>query len=321
MDWSQLNYTIKSSKNILIISHLNPDGDTLGSMCGLFSALKDNFRKKSDMLLMSNVPEIFKFIPGINLAKHFNDFDKSREYDLVISVDVASKNRMFDSEILFNKAKYKVNIDHHITNDNYADMNIVFPEASSAGEILYYLMDKLQWKISTDTAKCLYTAILTDTGSFRFNNTTAKTLAAASKLVEKGVVPSEIYKYCYESNTREHVQFQAYCISNAVFSADNKIAYSVIYKKDMEKFNSAEDCTEGLTEKLRGIKSVEVAFIAKQLSTTVSKISMRSETADVSNICAKFGGGGHKLAAGCIIKADAADAAKKILDEVTKLRL
>ena len=240
---------------------------------------------------------------------------------MVINVDVASYDRMFESQILFDKAKTTVNIDHHITNEGYAVQNYVVPEASSTGEVLYEIMEDLGWNISLNTANALYTAILTDTGSFRFNNTSQNALLTVSKLVGIGVVPSEIYKYCYESNTKNHVQFQAYCISNAVFSEDNKIAYILIYKKDMEKFNVGEDGTEGLTEKLRAIKSVEVAFIVKQLGATLSKISMRSESADISGVCAKFGGGGHRLAAGCMIKLSVEEAAKKMLEEVKTLKL
>ena len=321
MDWIQLHNIIKSSKNILIISHINPDGDTLGSMCGLYSAIKDNFRKKADMLLMSKCPEIFKFLPYISEAKHINDFDKSREYDLAINVDVASADRMFESAVLFQKAKHTVNIDHHLTNEKYGEYNFVSPEASSAGEVLYSLMSKMNWKISQKTAECLYTSILTDTGAFKYNNTTAAALKIAGNLVDIGVIPSDIYKYCYESNTKEHVLFQAYCLNNAIFSDDNKISYITVFKKDMERFNVAEDCTEGLTEKLRAIKSVEVAFLVKQISNTTSKVSMRSEQVDISKICTKFGGGGHKLAAGCVIKSGVKEAAGKILEEVKNLKL
>ena len=321
MDCLQLNDIIKSSKNILIISHLNPDGDTLGSMCAMYSAVLDNYKKKPDMLLMSKLPDVYTFIPYIDLAKHISEYDISREYDLVINLDVASYDRMFESKVLFDKAKYTVNIDHHITNEGYANLNMVIPEASSTGEVLLDIMESLNWEISLNTAKALYTAILTDTGSFKYNNTTPKALLAASKLAGIGVIPSEIYKCCYESNTREHVQFQAHCISNAVFCNNNKIAYIIVYKKDMERYNVAEDCTEGLTEKLRAIKSVEIAFIVKQLSGSSSKISMRSESADISSLCAKFGGGGHKLAAGCLIKAPVEDAAKRVLEEVMSLVL
>ena len=321
MDCQQLHNIIKSSKNILIISHINPDGDTLGSMTGLYSAIYDNFKKKANMLVMSEIPQNYEFLPYIDEAKNISQYDKSMEYDLVINTDVAAYNRMFESEIFFKKAKYTINIDHHITNDNYANINIVDSQASSTGELLFKIMKNLDWKISEKTAICLYTAILTDTGSFRFNNTTANTFDVVSNLVTIGVKPAEIYKYCYESNTKELIQFQAHCISKAIFSEDGKIAYTKIYKKDMEKFRVAEDCTEGLTEKLRAIKSVEVAFIVKQLGANLSKISMRSEKTDISQVCTKFGGGGHKLAAGCLIKTEIEDAAKRVFEEVKSLKL
>ncbi len=321
MDWIQLNDIIKESKNILIISHINPDGDTLGSMCGLYSAIKDNFRKKAEMLLMSKCPATFDFLPYIEEAKHISEYDKSREYDLVINVDVASDSRMFDSSILFEKAKHTVNIDHHITNENYAELNFVVPSASSTGEVLYSLMSKMKWKISLQSAKCLYTAILTDTGAFRYGNTSSTALKIAGSLIDIGVVPTDIYKACYETSSKELVLFQAYCITNAVFSEDNKVAYISVYKKDMERFKVGEDCTEGLAEKLRAIKSVEIAFIVKQISSTSSKVSMRSERADISKICAKFGGGGHKLAAGCLIKACVKETVRRVLEEVNNLKL
>lgn len=321
MNCTQLNDIIKSSKNILIISHLNPDGDTLGSMCGLYSAIQDNYKKHAEMLLMSKVPENYKFLPNISEAKHVSEFDKSREYDLVINVDVASKDRMFESEILFNKAKHTVNIDHHITNENYAEINFVLPNSSSAGEVLFGIMKSLGWKISLATAKCIYTAILTDTGSFTYSNTTAGALSIASELVNIGVLPVEIYKNCYESASKEQIQFQAYCMSKAAFSCEDKAAYIIVYRKDMEKFNVSEDCTDGLSESLRAIKSVKISFIVKQLSSSLSKISMRSEEADVAAICSKFGGGGHKLAAGALVKANVKDTAKKVLEEIDKLEL
>lgn len=318
MNCSQLNDIIKSSKNILITSHINPDGDTLGSMYGLANAIEDNFKKKCDTLLVSKLPKIYEFIPHSQTSKSIDTIDKSREYDLVINVDVASIERICDGKILFDKAKFTVNIDHHKTNSGYADLNIIKPEASSTGEILYGIMKELNWKISLNTAICLYTAILTDTGSFRFNNTTDIALNYASELVKIGVVPAEIYKYCYESNPKSLVLFQAHCVSKAVFSPDDKIVYTTVYKKDIEKFNAAEDCTEGLTEKLRAIMSTDVAFVVKQSGANISKVSMRSKGIDVAEICEVFGGGGHTLAAGCVIKSSVEDTVRKILDEVNK---
>ena len=321
MDCSQLNDIIKSGKNILIVSHLNPDGDTLGSMCGLYSAIKDNFKKKADMLVISHVPSVYKFLPYINEAKTLEEYDKSREYNVVINVDVAAYDRMCGASVLFDKAKVSVNIDHHKTNNSYADMNFIDAKASSTGEFLLELMKEMGWKISFETAQCLYTAILTDTGSFRFDNTTSKTFESVSELVKVGVKPSEIYKNVYENDSKGLVLFQANAVSNAVFEDESKIVYTIVYKKDIEKFNAGEDCTEGLAEKLRAISTTEVSFIVKEINPNMSKISMRSKKLDVAEICSVFGGGGHSLAAGCVIKSSVKEAAKKILEEIKKREL
>ncbi len=318
MDYSKLNDIIKSSKNILIVSHVNPDGDTLGSMCGIYSAILDNFKKRSDMLVVSKVPAVYEFIPFIDNVKTLDDIDKSREYDLVINVDVAAIDRICDGKILFDKAKSTVNIDHHKTNIAYADLNYIDPNASSTGEVLFGCFENMDWEISLDTAICLYTAILTDTGSFKFDNTRPGTFECAAKLVEIGVQPSDIYRKVYESDSKTLVMFQAHCVSKAKFLDDEKIAYTLVYRKDMEKFSAGDDCMEGLTEKLRAIVTTKVAFVAKEMKSGYTKVSMRSKSADVADICGVFGGGGHRLAAGCTIKAPVEEAAKKVLAEIRK---
>lgn len=310
---------IKNSKNILIISHVNPDGDTLGTMCALYSAILNQFKKKSQMLILSKIPKIYEFLPNIKEAKTLDEIDKSREYDLVVAVDVASIDRLIDSQIIFERAKYTINIDHHRTNDKYGDLAIVEPNASSSGEVLYKLLKELDWKLDFDIVSGLYTAILTDTGGFRFENTNAKVLRLAAELVDMGINPKEYYRKCYETKSKEIVIFQNYCVSKATFSEDNKIAYTVIYKKDMEKFGVGEDSTDGIAEALRSISTTEISFVVREVdSAKICKISMRSKTADISKVCSKFGGGGHKFAAGCTIKSSCDDAVKKLLAEIKK---
>lgn len=321
MDYSKLNDIIKSSKNILIISHINPDGDTLGSMCGLYSAILDNYKKKCDMMSISKIPDVYSFLPHLNEVKNIEDYDKSREYDLVINVDVASLDRICDAKTLFDKAKFRVNIDHHKTNSAYGDLNFINPDASSTGEVLFNCFSEMGWRVNLDAAICLYTAILTDTGSFRFDNTRPLTFDTAGKLVEIGVQPSDIYKKVYESDSKTLVMFQAHCISKAKFLDNDKIAYTIVYKKDMEKFSAGDDCMEGLTEKLRAIVTTRIAFVAKEMKNGGTKISMRSKFADVAEICEVFGGGGHKFAAGCTIKAPVEEAARKVLEEISKHEL
>ena len=321
MDYTKLNDIIKSAKNILILSHINPDGDTLGSMCGLYHAVWKNFRKKCDMVAVSKVPKTYEFLPAVKQVKYVEDMDFSMVYDLVFCVDIAALDRFSDAKVLFEKAKFTVNIDHHKTNTKYADLNLIKTDASSAGEFLYEIMKHLNWKINKDTATCLYTAVLTDTGSFRFSNTTPVTFKTAAELVATGVDAVEIYKNCYENNSKNMVMFQAFCISNAKFLEDDKIVYSTIYKKDIERFSAGEDCTEGLAEKLRAIETTKVAFIVKEIGNKLSKVSMRSKDTDVAEICSVFGGGGHTAAAGCVIKSAPEVAVKKVLAEIKKRKI
>ena len=314
-----LNSIIKNSKNILLVSHINPDGDTLGSMCGLYSLIKDNLKKKCDMVAVSDVPVTYSFLPYVDEVKHISQYDLSREYDLLITIDVAAIDRCAEAEKLFKKAKNTINIDHHETNIGYAGINIIEPQAAATGEIILEIAEKLDWKISLKTATNLYVAIVTDTGCFKFSNTTQRTMECGGKLISLGVNPSEIYQKCYESSSKDMVLFQSYCVNKAEFLNDDKIAYTIVYKKDLEKFNNqGEDFTDGLTEKLRAIRTTEVAFVVKELNSTTSKVSMRSKEKDIAQVCSAFGGGGHKLAAGAVIKATPKKAVDMLLEEIKK---
>ena len=309
-----LDDIIKQSKKILLLSHVNPDGDTLGSMCAMYSMICDRFKIKADMSMVSNLPYNYKFLPNINLAQRY--FDNSLVYDLVIALDIASPDRMRDAKIFFDKAKVTVNIDHHKTNPNYGDYQIIEPEASSTGEVLYNYFKKHDWNITEETAICLYVAIMTDTGNFRFENTTPNSLRAAADLVEKGANPNILYKKCYESKTKNLVMFQNYCVNKAEFLNDSKIVYTTVYKKDLEKFSGGDDYTDGIAETLRAIDTTEVSFVVKEVEAKITKVSMRSKHIDVAKICEKFGGGGHTYAAGCTVKAGIAETVKKILNEI-----
>lgn len=314
MKFGELKDLIKEANKILIVSHINPDGDALGSTSSLYTTIYDNFKKKADMLIVGHLPNCYKFLPNIQNAKlEFND---SMVYDLVITLDVAALDRLSTAKILFEKAKKTVNIDHHKTNNNYGDYSIVFGGASSTGEVLLEIYNDLEWKISLESAIGLYTAILTDTGGFRYENTSEKVFQSAAQLVKIGINPNEIYKNCYELKSKNFVMFQNYCVNKAQFEMENKIAYTTVYKKDLEKFHAEEDFTEGLVETLRAIETTDVAFIAKEIDSKTTKISMRSKKTDVAEICGVYGGGGHTFAAGCTLKTNIDGAIKRILKTV-----
>ncbi|MFA7659494.1 MAG: bifunctional oligoribonuclease/PAP phosphatase NrnA [Candidatus Gastranaerophilaceae bacterium] len=316
--YQEFDKIVKKSKNILIISHVNPDGDTLGTMCAIQSAILKNYKKRAEMLVLSKIPKVYDFLPNINEAKAIDKFNKSREYDLVIAVDVASLDRLIDAQILFDKAKFSVNIDHHRTNNNYGTLALVEPDASSSGEVFYKMLKKLGWEITLDTATSIYAAILTDTGGFRFENTSAEVFRIAAELTEMGINPKCLYKKCYESKSKAMVLFQGYCVSKAVFSGNDKIVYTIVYKRDMEKFAVGDDATDGIAEMLRAIKTTDVSFVVKEVDSKVCKISMRSKNVDIAKVCSKFGGGGHKFAAGCTVKASCEESVKKLLAEIDK---
>ena len=310
-----LDNIIKGSKKILLLSHVNPDGDTLGSMCAMYSMIYNRFKIKADMNVVSTIPFNYKFLPNINLAERY--YNQSLVYDLVITLDVAAIDRVRDSKIFFDKAKCRINIDHHKTNPKFGDYNLIEPEVSSCGEVLYNFFKKNNWEITEDAAKCLYVAIMTDTGNFRFENTSPATFRAVADLVEAGANPNQLYKACYESKTKNFVMFQNYCVNKAEFLLDNKIAYTTVYKKDLEKFSAGDDYTDGIAETLRAIDSTEVSFVVKEVESKLTKVSMRSKKIDVAKICEKFGGGGHTFAAGCTIKASIKDSIDKLLKEIT----
>lgn len=314
MKFNQLEELIKNSKKILIVSHINPDGDAIGSVSSMYTTIYDNFKKKSDILVIGHLPNCYKSLPNIDKAEFkFND---SMVYDLVITLDVASLDRLSNSKILFDKAVKTINIDHHKTNNGFGDINVVSPEASSTGEVLLGIYNEQNWEISLDSAVGLYTAILTDTGGFRYENTSENVFKSAAQLVKIGINPNEIYKNCYEKKSKNFVMFQNYCINKAVFVDDDKIAYSTVYKKDIEKFHGEEDFTEGLVEILRAIDTTDIAFLAKEIDSKTTKISMRSKKSDVADICSVFGGGGHTFAAGCTVKTNVEGAVKRILKTI-----
>ena len=314
MKFNQLEDLIKNSTKILIMSHINPDGDALGSTSSMYTTIYENFKKRADILVIGHLPNCYKFLPNIETAKF--EFDTSMVYDLVITLDVASLDRLANHQILFEKAVHTINIDHHKTNNNFGEVNVVNPKASSTGEVLLNIFNEQNWKISLDSAIGLYTAILTDTGGFRYENTSENVFLSAAQLVKIGINPNEIYKNCYEKKSKDFVMFQNACINKAEFLFNNKVAYTVVYKKDLEKYQAKDDFTEGLVETLRAIDSTEISFIAKEIDSKSTKISMRSKTKDVAAICAEYGGGGHTFAAGCLIKSGVDKAIKKILKTI-----
>jgi len=310
--------TIKDARSVLIITHVNPDGDTLGSA----SALKCFIGEKADILIQIkdnfNFPSAYGFLPFINNALNFSTL-KNKEYDLVIAADVASPDRMVDdARKAFENALNTISIDHHKTNKGYAKLNFIKGGISSTGEVLYDLFSSLNIEITHDMAIGLYAAILTDTGCFKYESTTAHTFMIASKLSETGIDTSNIADLCYINKPKKLIQFQNEAVSGAKFCLDDKISYTLITKELFKKYEAKDDYTEGICETLRSIKGVEVAYVLKETDSG-AKASIRTKNIDATKIAEKFKGGGHKRAAGCTIKENINKASELLLSEIKKL--
>ena len=319
-EYQEIINKIREAKNILIVSHVGPDGDTIGSTLGLSNIIKDNFYDKNVVYVVQHkLPDIYSFLPNKDNITFDNREVKISCFDLAIGLDCATKQRMSYFENIYNKAKFKINIDHHSTNLGFGDINVINPNVSSCGEIIYDFAEKTGLHISLDTAICLYTALLTDTGAFRYSNTTSKTFATASRLVEIGVNPQKIYEYCFESRPVEMFKISSYALANAKFLANDKIAYTIVTRDDLAKFNALDEHLEGIPEILRQASSVEVSFLVKQTIKNEAKFSFRSKSKNVASLCENFGGGGHKCAAGCLLDTSIDDALEKVLPEVLKL--
>ncbi|MBQ3641954.1 bifunctional oligoribonuclease/PAP phosphatase NrnA [bacterium] len=314
--FEELRNKIEEAQSIIIFSHVNADGDTIGSNLALNLIIEKYFNKRVTSVYAGKFPSVYSYLPEYNRMKNIDEIDKNTIYDLAIAVDVAAKDRMMEGVSLFDRAQFKVNIDHHHTNKGYGDINIIEGDASCVGIILYDIFKAWNFEISFDIAKCLYTSVMTDTGNFKYENTTPEVLNFAADLVKIGVSPSTEYRACYETKPQNMVQFQAYVVSNAIFTESGKIAIAKITKEDMAKFNATDDFTEGIVEVLRSSKDVEISAVMKENSDGNTKVSLRSKHIDLTPIVVDFNGGGHNFAAGCTIKKPVSIAFDKLLDRI-----
>lgn len=320
MEREILNY-INNSSRILIITHVNPDGDTLGSASALKSFICEKTEKYCDILIQISddcqFPKTYKFLPHIKEAKTLANVKD--EYDLIITVDTASSDRIIENAgVIFKKAENTIVIDHHKTNSGFGKLNYIKGGVSSTGEVLFDFFKGIDYIPTPDVAIGLYTGILTDTGCFKYESTTDKTFEIASVLAKSGINTSEIADLCYTNKPKNMILFQNYLVTNAKFCYNDRVAYTLITKEIIEKYKAKDEYTEGIAETLRSIERIEASFVLKETENGV-KASIRTKNIDATKITEKFKGGGHKRAAGCTIKENINRAAELLLKEINEL--
>lgn len=303
--------------NIFICSHIQPDGDSLGSILALAMAIKKLKEKANvNIIRVDDIPSDFLFLPGIDMIK---EQDINEEVDLFIALDSSDTKRLGIGAEFLLKAKSVICIDHHITNENFGDINIVLSSSGSTCEIVYKFIKYMDVEIDKDMASCLYTGINTDTGRFMYSNTTYETHTIVAELIETGIDINSINMNIYQNIPIERVKLFLETLSNLELYADDKVGVVVVSQEMLYKTNASMEDSEGIVSYVRDINTIEVACLLKEMSENEIKVSLRSKRfVDVAKISTKFGGGGHVRAAGCTIYGNLETAKKMVLEEILK---
>lgn len=305
---------IKNGKRFLVISHVNPEGDAIGSTIGLALALKD-LGKDVTPYLEDQVPAVYKFLPGADLVT--NKIERDDWYDVVFAVDCGTMERLGKGfKNIVNKGKI-INIDHHITNDRFGDINIVEPNACAAGELVYDMLKAASIEITRDIAVNLYVAIHTDTGSFKYSVSTPEAFRKAGELVALGADPWEISQHVYESYPLNRIKLLTHVLETLELVDGGKIAFLVITRNLLNRFQAEENLVEGFVNYARAIEGVEVALLFKETDTGEYKVSFRSKgNINVADVACSFGGGGHVNASGCNIKGNIESVKEQVIGAI-----
>ncbi|HHW32310.1 MAG TPA: bifunctional oligoribonuclease/PAP phosphatase NrnA [Clostridiaceae bacterium] len=318
MIFNSLASEINKAESIAILPHISADGDGLGSSFALGLALR-KMNKQIKVFLEEPIPFIYDFLPGKELTGIITQEPENCdiEYDLAIALDTGSLDRLGKRAAIFKNSRVTLNIDHHSTNSEFAHINYVRAEVSSVGEIIYRLLNTLNVDIDRDIAACLYVSISTDTGGFRYSNTKPETHRIAAELIEKDINVSEISQRVFETNSLEKVKLMAHTINSLQLFYGGKVAVTAITDEIIKSVGAKDEDSEGLVNIARSIQGVEVAVMLKENSDHTIKVNLRSNNyIDVAAVANHFSGGGHKRAAGCIIKASLEEAKTMLLDKI-----
>lgn len=307
---------LKDANSIALISHLDPDGDNLGSLTALSKSLL-NLGKKVYPIEFDKIPENLKFLPNLDLLSDNTDIN----INMIICLDCANYERLGQIDELFNKAKYRINIDHHQSNEFYGDVNIVKKGYSSTCELVFDLINEINLPIDKDISMSLLTGISTDTGRFLYSATTADTLAKASRLVENGADMMKINELIYQSK-----KFEAQLLENEILSKteiyNDYVAFGVVMTDQLNKYNVEISDIDSVINTFRDTDKIKISVLIKQQTENEYKVSFRSKgNIDVGLIAQNLGGGGHKNAAATRITGNFETVSNRIKEEIDRYGL
>jgi phosphoesterase RecJ-like protein len=307
--FQRIRETIDNGRKFLVASHVDPDGDAVGSAFATYFALT-GLGKDAAVYLQDSVPYRYRFLPRPAAVLHTLP---ENGYDAVIVVDCGDLRRVGDGHESLGRKGFLVNIDHHEANEAFGRINIIDERASSTAEILHLILKSLGVPFTSDIAVNLYTAVLTDTGSFRYDNTTERAFSICEEMIGLGVSPAHVAAEVYENHPKERFQLLSLVLTTLETVHEDRIALAHISGDMFSQTHTNPEHAEGFVEYLKEIDSVKVACLLRELGGGRYKVSMRSKDGvDVASVARTLGGGGHSKAAGCTLEGDL-DTVKNIL--------
>jgi len=289
---------IRNNTSFLITTHENPDGDAVGSSLALACYIQ-GLGKDVTVYFCDPLPANYAFLPLADSVVHAIP---ERDFDVCFVLDAGEMKRAGDAFCAFRRIGKKINIDHHPYSEQFGDINLVDPKASATGALVYRIIKAANDTITYGTGICIYTAIVTDTGSFRYSNADSEAFRISGELVELGINPWHVAEKLYESQPRERLQLLALVLATLTISERGDFA-SVTVTLDMyRKSGASPDLTDGFVNYPRSIRGVEVAILFREVKAEVYKVGFRSKgKVNVSELAKALGGGGHHNAAGCMV--------------------
>lgn len=309
---------IKKHKSFLISSHTSPEGDALGSELAIYNLLK-KLGKEAFVVNEDPSPEEYNFFPFKDSVRLYKPGLRGINFDCVIIVDCTDLSRIGLVQDIDRGNSPVINIDHHISNKKFGEVNWVEPGASSASEMIFRLYKEMRVPLDEDSALLLYVGILTDTGSFRYSNTSGLTHKAAAELLGFNINANQVYKNIYESIPFSDIQILTRALVNIHRVGSGKIAWVEVPAKLLRHKKLSFDLTDHLLGFLRAIRGVEVAALFKENLGVKNEIrvNLRSTgSADVNKVAQAFGGGGHRTASGCTVRGKLTDVRNKVIAKI-----
>lgn len=311
-----INAAFAGAKKIALAGHIRPDGDCIGACMAMYQYLKlykDDFGLELIDVYLEPISSSFEIIESINEIKH--SYEAEVDYDVFLSLDCASLDRLGNAIGYFRTAKVTVNIDHHISNTEFAGINHIVADASSTCEVIFDLFH--EEKITKAIAECVYVGIVHDTGVFKHSNTTGKTLMTAARLLDKGIRVSRLVDETFYQKTFMQNQLLGRCLVDSKLALDGKVIISAIDRAVLDSFHAQSHDTEGVIDQIRVTKGIEVAIFIYELEKDVHKVSLRANgDVNVSRIATNYGGGGHVKAAGCTMNGNVDEVISKLVDMI-----